>query len=47
MLLEYQFTQSMWSKELDMTNVLFNIQQIVKRMKHDVMNQKYGKDKFY
>ena len=30
-----------------MTNVLFDIQQIVERMTHDVINQKYGKDSFH
>ena len=37
-ILKYQFTQGMWSEELDMTNVLFDIQQIVECMTHDVIN---------
>ena len=45
--IEYQFTQGMQSEESDMTNVLFDIQQIVERMTHDVINQKYGKDSFH
>ena len=45
--IEYQFTQGMWFRESNMTNVLFDIQQIVERMTHDVINQKYGKDSFH
>ena len=37
----------MWSEELDMIKVLFDIQQIVEHMTHDVINQKYGKDNFH
>ena len=45
--LEYQFTQGMQFEELDMTKFLFDIQQIVERMTHDVINQKYGEDSFH
>ena len=45
--IEYQFTQGMQTEKSDMTNVLFDIQQIVERMTHDVINQKYGKDSFH
>ena len=37
----------MWSKESDMTKVLFDIQQIVERITHNVINQKHGKDSFH
>ena len=37
----------MWSEELDMTKILFDIQQIVERMTNNMINQKYGKDCFY
>ena len=30
-----------------MIKVLFDIQQIVEHMTHDVINQKYGKDNFH
>ena len=46
-ILEYQFTQVMWSEKLDMIKILFDIQQIVERVTHDVINQKYGKDSFH
>ena len=37
----------MWSEELDIIKVLFDIQQIVDRMTHNVINQKYDKDSFH
>ena len=46
-ILEYQFTQDMCSEKLDMIKILFDIQQIVERVTHDVINQKYGKDSFH
>ena len=37
----------MWFEKLDMIKILFDIQQIVERVTHDVINQKYGKDSFH
>ena len=34
-------------EEPNMTKFLFDIQQIVERMTHDVINQKYGEDSFH
>ena len=31
----------MWSKEPDMTKVLFDIQQVVEHMMYNMINQKY------
>ena len=45
--LEYQFIQGMQFEEPDMTKFLFDIQQIVERMTHDIINQKYGEDSFH
>ena len=47
MIKRYQFTQGMWSEEPGMTNVLFDIQQIIEHMINNMINQKYGKDSFY
>ena len=42
MSLKYQFVQGIWSKEPDMTKVLFDIQQVVEHMMYNMINQKYG-----
>ena len=33
-------------EEPDMAKFLFDIQQIVERVTHDIINQKYGEDSF-